>query len=156
MSATGGIGAVAVDLVIAAILIWVASEDLLRFRIPNSAVAILAVGFICVCFAEGLTGLLVAHGVFALGGLALLFGAFTARMIGGGDAKLLTVALLWLGPESALVFAVLLLFAVLLYAAGARLRRLPARRVGARTRIPFGPCIATAWLVAMGLQRALI
>ena len=156
MAVEGGFGPATIDLAVAAVLVWVAVEDLRRFRIPNRAVAILAAGFVGLCLAAGRTGLLGAHGVFALICLALMLAAFAARMIGGGDAKLLTVALLWLGPENALVFALLLMSAVLLYAGGARLGLLPARRVGARMRIPFGPCIAASWLVAMGLQRALL
>ena len=145
-----------IDLAVAAVLIWAATEDLRRFRIPNRAVAILAISFLGACLLEGHTMLLLVHTAFAAFGFALLICAFAARMIGGGDAKLLAVALLWLGPESAFAFAILLLCAVLLYAAGAHFELVPSRTKNGRTRIPFGPCIAAAWLVAMGMQRALL
>ena len=145
-----------IDLAVAAVLVWVATEDLRRFRIPNRAVALLAGGFLGACLLQGHVGLLLIHAGFATFGFALLVGAFAARMIGGGDAKLLGVALLWLGPESALAFAILLLCAVLIYAAGAHFELVPSRTTNGRTRIPFGPCIGAAWLVAMGVQRALL
>ena len=156
MSVGGGFGTVLIDLAVAAVLVWAAMEDLRRFRIPNRAVAILTSGFFGVCLVQGHTGLLLVHAGFAAFGFALLICAFAARMIGGGDAKLLSVALLWLGPESALAFAILLLCAVLLYAAGAHFELVPSRTTNGRTRIPFGPCIGAAWLVAMGVQRALL
>ena len=156
MGNSGGNASVLIDLTVAAVLVWAAVEDLRQFRIPNRAVALLAGGFFGACLLQGDGGLLIVHAAFAAFGFALLIGAFAARMIGGGDAKLLAVALLWLGPESALAFAILLLCAVLLYAAGARFRFVPSRTTNGRTRIPFGPCIAAAWLGAMGLQRALL
>jgi Flp pilus assembly protein protease CpaA len=145
-----------IDLAVAMILGWVSFEDLRRYRIPNVAILVLVSGFVVGCLWEERIGLLIAHAVFALVALSLMFGAFVARIIGGGDAKLITAALLWIGPENALTFATLLLCAVLVYAGGAQLGWLPARRSGVRMRIPFGPCIAAAWLAVLTLRRIIL
>lgn len=135
----------AVDAVLALLLVWIAWEDGHRFRIPNRAILALAIGFPAAAVLQGRTGLLLPHVLFALAALVALMGAFAAGICGGGDAKLLTAALLWIGPEGTFVFALLLLGAVLVYAAGAYGGVLPARRRGRRMRIPLGPCIAVAF-----------
>jgi prepilin peptidase CpaA len=145
----------AVDGAVAALLVWIAREDGLRFRISNRLVLALALGFPAACLIRGQASLVVPHSLFALAALAVLFVGFAAGFCGGGDAKLLATALLWIGPEGTLVFAVLLLPAVLAYALGARLGLLPARREGRRMRIPLGPCIAVAWIGVIGLTRLL-
>ena len=140
-----------IDVALCTILVWVAIEDLRRFRIPNVAILLLVGCFLLACLAQGREGLLLPHLAFGAAALALLFGAFVLGMIGGGDAKLLAVALLWVGPEGAFVFAVSLLILVVVYAAGSRVGLLPARRHGRRTMIPYGPSIAGAWIVVMAL-----
>lgn len=140
-----------VDAAVAALLVWIAWEDSLRFRIPNRAVLALAVAFPVAAVVEGQVGHLLPHALFALSALAVLLGAFVAGICGGGDAKLLATALLWIGPEGTLVFAILLLGAVLIYAAGAFCKLLPARRRLGRLRIPLGPCIAFAWAGVIAL-----
>lgn len=142
----------ALDGAVAALLLWVAREDSLRFRIPNRLVLILALAWPVALLIEDRLNLLIPHGLFALGALGVLLAGFCAGICGGGDAKLLAVALLWIGPEDTLVFAALLLPAVLIYAVGARFGRLPARRDGRRLRIPLGPCIAFAWIGAIVLS----
>lgn len=126
-------------------------EDGLHFRIPNRLILVLAVACPAALLTQGRTDLLLHHGLFALGALAVLFTGFTAGICGGGDAKLLATALLWIGPEGTFVFAALLLPSVVIYAAGAHLGLLPARRDGRRLRIPLAPCIALAWIGVMAL-----
>ena len=70
-------------------------------------------------------------------------------MMGGGDLKLLTIAFLWLGLEHGLLFCLLLCAASLVYIGIARLNWLPSRKLDDRTRIPFGPSIAVAWITTM-------
>lgn len=142
----------AFDAVVAGLLIRIAWEDIFRFRIANRLVLALALAFPTACLSLGQAGLLVPHGVFALAALGVLLVGFAAGICGGGDAKLLAVALLWIGPEGALVFAALLLPAVVAYALGAWLSLLPARRDGRRLRIPLGPCIAASWIGGIGLH----
>lgn len=133
-------------------LIFVIVEDLRRYRIRNGLVLLLGAGFLAACLWQGRTDLLAPHLLFGLFGLALLFLAFLAGLIGGGDAKLLSVALIWIGPEGAFVFSLALLLFVLLYVAGAKLGWLPSREKGGRTQIPFGPSIALAWAAVLLLS----
>lgn len=142
----------AVEAALIGLLIWIAREDLRRFRIANRLVLALAAGFVLACLVRGRSDLLLPHGLLALAALAALLGAFAAGWLGAGDAKLLATALLWIGPEGTFVFAELLLGAVLAYAAAAHLRFLPARRTDGRVRIPFAPCIAAAWIGLIGLD----
>lgn len=85
-------------LIFPVLLIWAALEDVTTFTISNRLNAILAgafffaaplagasIGLIGVNLAVGLAGLTIGMGMFALG------------WIGGGDAKLLAAASLWLG-----------------------------------------------------------
>ena len=138
-----------IGLAVGLVLVFVIVEDLRRFHIRNLVVLLLAAGFFAACYARGQLALVVPHALFALAGLALLFPAFTARMIGGGDTKLLSVALLWIGPEGAFVFSLALLGSVLAYIAAAKLGSLPSRERRGRTEIPFGPSIALAWIAVI-------
>ena len=144
-----------VDAAVATLLVWIGREDCLRFRIPNRAVLVLALACPAAFLIQGRADLLLPHGLFALAALAVLMAGFAAGICGGGDAKLLATALLWIGPEGTFVFAALLLPAVVVYAAGARFGLLPARGDGRRLRIPLGPCIALAWIGVIGLTRLL-
>lgn len=140
-----------VALLTCAVLAWVVVEDMRRYVVRNASVLLLVGCVLVEAAARHDPRWLAAHAIFGALGFALMAGAFAARMLGGGDAKLLSVALLWVGPEGCFVFAVLLLACTLVYAAGAWLGWLPARRVGARMAIPFGPSVATAWIAYIGL-----
>lgn len=144
-----------IEAAICLLLVLVAIEDLRRFRIRNLSVVLLSAGFVAHCVERGTTSLIVPHAILAGAVLAVLVVAFVLGAIGGGDAKLLSAALLWVGPEGAFVFAVMLLFLTLVTIAGARLGLIAARSVGRRTKIPFGPSIAGAWLAVIGLSHLL-
>ena len=135
-----------IELVVGAVLVFVAIEDMRRFRIRNGLVVVLVLAFVLACAWHGRLHLVLPHLLFALAGLALLYAAFTMGAIGGGDAKLLTAALLWIGPEGALVYSIALAACALAYVLAARLGLAPSRRAGRRTEIPFGPSIALAWI----------
>ncbi len=141
----------AFDAAVVVLLVWIAWEDIRRFRIANRLVLALALSFPTACLVQGQAGLLLPHGLFALVALGVLLAGFAAGICGGGDAKLLATALLWIGPEGTLVFGALLLPAVAAYAIGAKLGLLPARGHGRGMRIPLGPCIAAAWVGVIGL-----
>lgn len=128
------------------VLLLIAAEDLRRFRIRNSLVLGLAALFAISCWASGSGQVFLWHGAFATLVLVLMFGAFSLGVVGAGDAKLMTAACLWVGPESAVLFAMALLALTLLYCIGAKLSILPVRISGIRTKIPFGPCITGAWI----------
>lgn len=139
-----------IALVVCAILVFVLVEDLRRFRVRNGAVVALSLCFPADCLLHGRLGLLVPHLLLAGAGLMLLAGSFFLGLVGGGDAKLLTAAMLWVGPEGSVVFAFALLIAVLSYAAGAWAGWLPSKRVKGRLVLPLGPSIALAWIATIG------
>lgn len=144
-----------IDLAVCAILILVVVEDLRTFRIRNVYVCGLAIAFLADCVVRGDLGLILPHVLFAGVAFAALALAFSLKMIGGGDAKLLTVALLWIGLEGAFVFAVVLLTLTLITIVGAKLGLLPSRRTEKGLKFPFGPSIAGAWAAVLGLSQAL-
>lgn len=141
--------AAAIPAAVAAVLVWIMVEDLRRFRIRNIAVAALALLFGLDCLAGGRMALLLPHAAFAAACFAGLAVVFAMGAIGGGDAKLLTAALLWVGPEGCLVYALLLLPCTVIYVFGARFAHWPARWRGSGLVIPFGPSIAASWLAFM-------
>lgn len=79
-------------------MVIAASSDLLTMRISNKLVLLLTVGFFIVAIATNLPLQQVAmHVLCAFIVLAVAFGLFALRMIGGGDAKLAAATTLWLG-----------------------------------------------------------
>ena len=75
-----------------------ASSDLFTMRISNKLVLLLTVGFFIVAIAINLPLQQFAmHVLCALIVLAVAFGLFALRLIGGGDAKLAAATTLWLG-----------------------------------------------------------
>ncbi len=80
-------------------------HDLTTMKIPNWISGVLIVGFFPAALAVGLDPMTVALHIgiaFAalLGGMAM----FALRWIGGGDAKLMASAILWIGSAAALPF----------------------------------------------------
>ena len=137
------------------LLAWVIVEDMRRFKVRNLSVIMLAACFPLDCLLRGRLALLAPHALFAGLGLAVLICVFVARMLGGGDAKLLSAALLWVGPEGCFVFALVLLACTSVYSVGARFGWLPSRTVKGRMVIPFGPSIALAWMAHIALTASL-
>lgn len=75
-----------------------ASSDLLTMRISNKLVLLLTAGFFVVAITINLPLQQFAmHVLCALIVLAVAFGLFALRWIGGGDAKLAAATTLWLG-----------------------------------------------------------
>ncbi|KFL30998.1 hypothetical protein JP75_11655 [Devosia riboflavina] len=75
-----------------------ASSDLFTMRISNKLVLLLTVAFFIVAIAINLPLQQFAmHVLCALIVLAVAFGLFALRLIGGGDAKLAAATTLWLG-----------------------------------------------------------
>jgi prepilin peptidase CpaA len=139
--------------VFAAAMLHAALTDLRSRRIRNWLVAALAVAWVPLAIAAGLSpgqmgwSLLAAAVVFAGG-----FGCFCAGWLGGGDVKLASATVLWLGAGQALPFLVLtaLLGAVLSLLLLA-LRRLGPFAVGGRVEaaaipreVPYGLALALA------------
>jgi prepilin peptidase CpaA len=134
-------------------LIFVILDDLKNFRIRNEAVIFMAVLFLADAITRGQYHDTLAH--LSFGGIMflLIIAIYALGMMGGGDAKLLAVAFLWLGVGAATIFSALLLILTLVYWLGAYARVFPKQIVAGRMKIPYGPAIASAWLLTAALQK---
>lgn len=82
-------------------------HDLTTMKIPNWISGVLVLGFFPAAFAVGLAPMAVAlHVGIAAAALFVGMGLFAMRVIGGGDAKLMTAACLWLGMSGSAMFVV--------------------------------------------------
>lgn len=73
-------------------------HDLTTMKIPNWISGVLILGFFPAAFAVGLEPMAVAvHVGVAFCALLVGMGLFAMRIIGGGDAKLMSASCLWLG-----------------------------------------------------------
>src|SRR5215472_5236299 len=87
-------------LVFAGLIIVAALKDLASFTIPNWISAALAATFAPAALAAGIPiGAIGLSFALALGVLAVAAGLFALGWVGGGDAKLMTAATLWLGHQ---------------------------------------------------------
>ena len=80
-------------------------------------------------------------------GLAALAFAFMVYwygqgLMGGGDLKLMTVALLWSGVRCAVPLLIIIVVVALIHALAAKRGYVAAQTVNGRMRIPFAPAIA--------------
>lgn len=136
-----------------------AGYDLLTMTIPNRLVLALLAAF---AIAAPLSGMALAtfgiHLVAAFVVLTIAFGCFAMGWIGGGDAKLAAVIMLWLGVEAGLAFLIYaslfggaLTVAILLF----RRQAWPAfvdqawvqRLHDSKSGVPYGVALAAAALV---------
>lgn len=89
-------------LVFAGLVIGAALKDLASFTIPNWISAALAASFAPAALAAGIPiGAIGLSFALALGVLVVAAGLFALGWVGGGDAKLMTAATLWLGHQGA-------------------------------------------------------
>lgn len=87
-------------------LILAGAEDVLSRRIPNTLTIGMVLGFLLLAPSSGLTGWeLLQHMLASCVLLLLGYGLFSLGFMGGGDAKLMAAAGLWLGPLPSVVFA---------------------------------------------------
>lgn len=140
-----------------AMLLLGAGYDVASFRIPNWIPAGLAAAFLPVAIMSGMSwgaiGLSVLAGIILLiAGMAL----FAFKVLGGGDAKLLAAAALWIGMSDLLLYVCAVgivggLFAILLLT----FRRVPMpatlagqswlmRLHSGKEGIPYGVALAAA------------
>jgi prepilin peptidase CpaA len=94
------------------LMAFAATSDLLTMSISNRISLALVAGFLVLAMVCGLSPQLVlAHAASGLLVLAIGFGLFARRLVGGGDAKLAAATALWLGfghlPDYALLGALL-------------------------------------------------
>jgi len=89
-----------------ALLAVAAGWDLASFTIPNFLQAALLAAFVAFAIAVGLSLPAIGYHLLAgVAGLAIGFALFALGYIGGGDAKLFAVLMLWLGFGDILAYA---------------------------------------------------
>jgi prepilin peptidase CpaA len=91
-----------------AAVIFAACMDLVSMTIPNRISLFLIAAFLCLAPFAGMSwsqfgGHLAAGAIV----LAVTFAMFFARLMGGGDAKLLAAIALWVGMDSLLAYVLL-------------------------------------------------
>lgn len=143
-------------------LLWAAASDLKTMTIPNRLTIGLAAVFVPVAFLTHLS--LAGWGIhlgLGLAGLALGMVLFALRFMGGGDAKLIAAASLWLGLDGFVallvytaIFGGVLTLALLvlrrffsLYAA--KLPHWLGQHLEPTTGIPYGIAICAGGLAAI-------
>ncbi len=78
-----------------------AISDALTYRIPNLVTAAIVVAFPLAALLFGMSlSLVMWHVIAGLGVLVVGFGLFASGFIGGGDAKLMAAAALWIGTAA--------------------------------------------------------
>lgn len=147
--------------VLPVIAILAALRDLTTMTIPNWMSLVLLAAFVPAAFLAGLGWQdMLLH--LAVGVAALLagMGLFAFRVLGGGDAKLLAVLCLWMGPQSVLTFILWTALVGGLFSLGllmARQHLAPlahagpvwtARLLEPKGDIPYGVAIAAGALLA--------
>lgn len=147
-------------LIFPAAVVYAAAMDVFTMRIANGISIALFVMFFFAAFAAGLS--LEQVGIHLAVGMAVLFAnmlLFHFRFVGGGDAKLLTAASVWIGYEQLVPFiAYVTIFGGLLALLILGYRSLPAAALplppwAARLHrhgegIPYGVAIAAGALLA--------
>jgi prepilin peptidase CpaA len=156
-----------------AVMAFAASSDLLTMTISNRVSLLLAGCFVPLALLTGMGAAEMGmHVLAALVVLAVTFGFFARGWIGGGDAKLASATVLWLGFAHLLDYLIYAsLFGGVLTLVLLQLRKLPLPAVAARQSwvmrlhdsrggIPYGIALAaaaltvypqTSWMQALGI-----
>lgn len=134
----------AVLVITSGLLFYVSVTDLREYRISNELVLVIGGLFFLYAFLSGRWVGIHWHIGFASLMFAIMLFAYTQKLMGGGDLKILTVAFLWVGLDCALLFAVLLIICAALLTAAAKLGWIGAQTVNGRMRIAFAPAVAGA------------
>jgi prepilin peptidase CpaA len=137
----------------AAVLFYTAWFDLKHFKVRNDVIIVLLLLYAAHTLVSGRWAELPWSLGFAGIILAALVYCYSQRLVGGGDVKLLTVALLWTGLDCALPFAVLLAVFALIHTSAVKLGWAGTQHLNddARKRIPFAPSIAAALIAVFAL-----
>jgi len=134
----------AVLLLTGGLLFYMALTDLKHFKIRNEFVLVLTALFFLHAFLSGRWVTVQWNFGFALLLFVIMLYFYLKKMMGGGDLKLLTVALLWVGPFCALPFALFLLLFVCIHIVAVKLKLTEARVVTGKDWIAFAPSVAAA------------
>jgi prepilin peptidase CpaA len=140
-----------------------ATADVLSRRIPNPLIIALLVCFFPVAWFSGMaTDQIALHAGTAICVLFIGYVLFSCGLCGGGDAKLIATAALWLGPAGVVPMVVLTVLAggllslvVMLWSlvnmeAELRDSKLLSRLGWIRPKVPYGYAIAAGSLLAFG------
>lgn len=96
----------AIILVFPALMIFAGAMDIFTMTIPNRISIALVAGFVCMAPFAGLGWeTIAAHFAVSVAMLIIGIGMFAAGWMGGGDAKLLAAASLWMGIEHVYEYA---------------------------------------------------
>jgi prepilin peptidase CpaA len=130
----------------AAVLFYAALTDLKYYKIRNDLVLLLILLFFAHAFVSNRWAGIAWNIGFAAFIFVVLIYFYSRNLVGGGDVKLLSVALLWVGVDCALPFAVFLLLFASIHTLAARVGWAGTQRLvdDDRKRIPFAPSIAAA------------
>jgi Flp pilus assembly protein protease CpaA len=130
----------------AAVLFYAALTDLKHYTIRNEVVLVLTLLFFVHAFVSGRWASIPWNIAFSSVILIVLIYLYSHNLVGGGDVKLLTVALLWAGLGCALPFAIFLLISTTIHTLAAKMGWVDTQRVPGddRKRIPFAPSVAVA------------
>jgi prepilin peptidase CpaA len=142
-----------IQLLVGMVLIYIAIEDMRRFKIANESIIVLMLLFLVYSLVSGALWPPLWHLLFGAVMFALVLALYSCGIFGGGDAKLLSVAFLWIGAQNATLFCLLLSLAAGAYLVLQRLYILPGKtNAKGRLMIPYGPCIAAAWITTMAIK----
>jgi Flp pilus assembly protein protease CpaA len=127
-----------------AVLFYVAFTDLKHYKIRNEFILVLTGLFFLHAFLSGRWTTLHWNLGFATILLVIMLFPYSMKMMGGGDVKLLTVAILWVGPFCALPFALFLLLFASLHALAVKFKLVEGKMFGEQQSVAFAPSIAAA------------
>jgi prepilin peptidase CpaA len=127
-----------------ALLFYVALTDLKSYKVRNEVVGVLAILFFAHAAVSGRWILLPWNIGLAAATFGLLCLAYAKRMLGGGDVKLLTIAILWAGKDGALAFSMFLLLFSTIHLAAVKIKFAKTLSGDNRSKIPYAPSIAAA------------
>ena len=136
-----------------ALLFQAALTDLREYKIRNELVLALAGLFVLHTLLTGHWANLKWDVPFAALMFAVLLAFYSLGWMGGGDVKILTVALLWTGLSSALPFALLLALFCSAHAFAAKYGWVKSQDIDGRSRrIPYAPSVAAALICTFMLR----
>ncbi len=142
-------------IVTTATLFYVALTDLREFKIRNELVLVLAALYFLHAALSGRWVYMHWNIGFAIFMFALMVYYYQHGLMGGGDVKMLTVAFLWVGLQSALIFSLALLVFILIHIVIVKFGWGTFQETAGRKRIPFAPSIAAA-LIATFVSGSLL
>ena len=142
MTAISANGSFFVLAITSALLFYIALTDLREFKIRNDLILVVAGLFFVHALLSGRWVELHWNLGFAALAFAFMVYWYAQGLMGGGDLKLMTVALLWSGVRCAVPLLIIIVVVALIHALAAKQGYVAAQTVNGRMRIPFAPAIA--------------